>query len=85
MLADCKFGNEDTFGRDDPNDWEDRFKTDGPWKRPIDGVILVTGEDRSSTQRKLKSVLSYFSGWLYSSIDRLFILEGHERDGGKEQ
>lgn len=87
MLADVKLGGAGGEGRDRPDDWEDRFRSP---KKPIDGVILVTGESRFSVKATLNHVVHHFVGifgW-NSSIEGLFTVQGSVREGqnkGKEQ
>ncbi|KAK1141044.1 dye-decolorizing heme-containing peroxidase [Aspergillus melleus] len=88
MLADLRSGGPGGEGRDNPEDWEERFRNPNP-KKPIDGVILVTGETRASVYTKLHRVVHHFVGILpwNSSIEGLFTVEGNVRDGenkGKE-
>ena len=89
MLADLRSGGPGGEGRDNPEDWEERFRNPNP-KKPIDGVILVTGDSRPSVYTKLHRVVHHFVGILpwNSSIEGLFTIEGNVRDGenkGKEQ
>ncbi|KAE8137510.1 hypothetical protein BDV38DRAFT_292963 [Aspergillus pseudotamarii] len=78
MLADLQGGTAGGEGRDNPEDWEKRFK-----ENDIDGIILVTGDSEKTAYAKLYEVKSHFIGffWFNSSIEDRFTIPGYKRPG----
>jgi hypothetical protein len=82
MLADLQGGVAGGEGRDNPDDWEQRFKD-----LEIDGVILVTGDSEQTARTKFFKVKHLFVGFFQfnSSIKELFTVHGHVRSGSNRQ
>ncbi|KAL4867192.1 hypothetical protein BDV12DRAFT_198402 [Aspergillus spectabilis] len=82
MLADLQGGVAGGEGRDNPDDWEKRFKD-----LDIDGVMLVTGDSEQTARSKFLKVKHLFVGFfqLTSSIKELFTMHGHVRPGSNRQ
>ncbi|GFF58444.1 dye-decolorizing peroxidase msp1 [Aspergillus udagawae] len=80
MLADLQGGVAGGEGRDNPDDWEAKFKPEVEGQY-IDGVILVTGRSEQTARAKLREVKQLFIGWFgfSSSIKELFVEYGHVR------
>ncbi|KAE8382373.1 hypothetical protein BDV26DRAFT_288655 [Aspergillus bertholletiae] len=78
MLADLQGGVAGGEGRDNPDDWERRFKD-----YDIDGIILVTGDSEKTAGAKLRHMKSHFIGFFdfTSSIEDLFTIHGYKRPG----
>ncbi|KAF7587911.1 hypothetical protein BBP40_006534 [Aspergillus hancockii] len=80
MLADLQGGVAGGEGRDNPDDWEAKYKPQVE-DQYIDGVILVTGDSEWRVRAKLREVKYRFIGFFdfTSSIRELFIEEGNAR------
>lgn len=64
-------------------DWDAAFL-----QRKIDGVILVTGENRDKVSQKLEEVKNIFQSYSVSSVEEIVTLVGDVRPGdqrGHEQ
>ncbi|KAH3040556.1 hypothetical protein KXV27_006418 [Aspergillus fumigatus] len=85
MLADLQGGVAGGEGRDNPDDWEAKFKPEVE-DQYIDGVILVTGRSEQTARAKLREVKYIFIGYFgfTSSIRELFIEYGHVRPDPNE-
>lgn len=85
MLADLQGGVAGGEGRDNPDDWEAKFKPEVE-DQYIDGVILVTGRSEQTARAKLREVKYIFIGYFgfTSSIRELFIEYGHVRPDSNE-